>query len=333
VSGSAIAQSAELEYGDDDDTGAMPEEDIETQTGHEGSAAPVLSGGRVLASWVFSVIAHAILFLVMLLTPWLANIVEEQRPAPVANIQVVGDPEEVSYATFISPELRPESPGSPEADPAIEPRQFDRLSDLTRRPDDDLQIVGIGTGGGDFSQFGLRGGGESGPTFFGAGGAKAQGARRIVYVVDKSGSMTDTFAFVREELHRSITALRRSQKFHVIFFSSGSPVENPPHRPVSAIEAQKREFFSFLAGVTPGGSTHPEQSMRRAFESEPDIIFFLTDGEFDPGLVQKLDGWNRGRRVRIFTIAYFNPHGAELLKTIAREHRGEFRFVTENDLP
>ena len=145
--------------------------------------------------------------------------------------------------------------------------------------------------------------------------------------------MLDTFIHVRNELIRSISTLRRSQKFHVIFFSAGVPLENPPRRPVAAIQAQKTAFFEFLDGVVPEGSTHPEQAMRRALALEPDLVYFLTDGEFDPALLPKLDGWNRDRRVRIFTIAYFDESGVELLEKIAREHGGEFKFVSEDDIP
>ena len=73
--------------------------------------------------------------------------------------------------------------------------------------------------------------------------------------------------------------------------------------------------------------------MRRALATEPEMIYFLTDGEFDPGIAEKLDHWNEDRRVRIFTIAFFNQARAALLERIAREHGGEFKFVTEHDVP
>ena len=104
-------------------------------------------------------------------------------------------------------------------------------------------------------------------------------------------------------------------------------------RPVSAIRARKEELYGFLQSVEPQGSTDPAPAMRAAFMAEPDVIYFLTDGEFDRDLLPKLDRWNRDRQVRIFTIAYFNRTGAALLEEIAREHGGEFRFVTEHDLP
>jgi hypothetical protein len=196
-----------------------------------------------------------------------------------------------------------------------------------------IPIIGIGggaSGGGGESGLGLGGG--AGPEFFGLG-ATAPGVRTIVFVVDRSGSMVGTFAAVRAELKRSISALRRSQKFHVIFFNSGDPIENPPMRPVNAVDANKREFFEFLDNVTPGGGTRPERAMRRALALEPDLIYFLSDGLFEAELLDRLDEWNRTRHTKIYTIAYLDQSGRKLLESIARQHGGEFKFVTEDELP
>ncbi len=144
----------------------------------------------------------------------------------------------------------------------------------------------------------------------------------------------DSFAFVRDELKRSISALRRSQKFHVIFFNSGPPMENPPQRLVSAIAAQKQQFFDFLETVFPRGDTKPERALQRALSLEPDLVYLLSDGiDFQRSLMERLNEWNRKRRTRIYTIAYLDQSGSETLEYIAREHNGEFKFVTENDLP
>ena len=88
-----------------------------------------------------------------------------------------------------------------------------------------------------------------------------------------------------------------------------------------------------MVTVSPEGSTHPEKAMRKAILAQPDMIYFLTDGEFHPSLLEKLDKWNHNRLVRIYTIAFFDQVGKELLERIAREHGGEFKFVSENDMP
>ncbi|MBI1825439.1 MAG: VWA domain-containing protein [Planctomycetes bacterium] len=196
-----------------------------------------------------------------------------------------------------------------------------------------LPLIGIGGGGGtgEPGTSGLPGGGPASPGFFGAGAA-AQGVRSIVYVVDRSASMVGSFHAVISELRRSISALRRSQKFHVIFFSS-EPIESPPHRLVNAVDAHKRELFDFLSTIEPRGGTKPERAIQVALALQPDIIYLLSDGVFDPSLLPQLNEWNKQRKTRIFTIAFVDPSGRELLEEIAHEHNGEFKFVSEDELP
>jgi uncharacterized protein with von Willebrand factor type A (vWA) domain len=195
-----------------------------------------------------------------------------------------------------------------------------------------LSIIGIGGGGGeDFAKYGLSSAGGPGPKFFGLGG-RARGARRIVYVVDRSGSMMTTFEAVRQELRKSIAGLRRSQRFHVIFFNAGQPVENRPKKLVPATSAQQQRLLEFVATIQAEGGTDPIPAMERAFAVKPDLIYFLTDGDFDPLLLEKLRQWNRGQRVRIFALAYVSEAGRVLLEQIAREHNGEFKFISEDDI-
>jgi uncharacterized protein with von Willebrand factor type A (vWA) domain len=141
-----------------------------------------------------------------------------------------------------------------------------------------------------------------------------------------------TFEAVRVELRKSIAGLRRSQRFHVIFFNAGPPVENRPNKLVPATTSQQQRLFEFLATIQAEGGTDPIPAMARAFEVKPDLVYFLTDGDFDPLLLEKLRQWNRDKRVRIFTLAYVSQAGRVLLEQIAREHDGEFKFISEHDI-
>lgn len=304
------------------------------------SGVPFVEGRRVVSAWVVSIAIHAGLFIGMLLLvfPYSPHL---QSLLPVTRAELVGDPQagllaEAAFARSSIPAFQ-NQPSD-----VLDPRHLRQQTPKTDLAGEiagkgtsrksELSIVGIGGGGGDFSKYGLDVGGEMGAEFFGLG-RTARGVQKIVYVVDRSGSMADTFEVVRQELRRSIGELRRSQKFHVIFFNAGEPLENPPRRLVSGIAAHKHELFEFLGKVTTGGSTDPSAAMRRALSLEPDVIYFLTDGEFEKALIPRLDEWNKARRTRIFTIAFFGSGGAALLEQIAREHGGEYRFVTENDLP
>ncbi len=301
------------------------------QTHHHGSSSMTLTGKGVAASWVISIGLHifGLGIMVMLVFPFSPR---NTADLPISNSEILTELPPTAFANSTEPTLTDQRTLEQPTKKFFDPKPTDSLSELTMTRKPDLAILGIGVSGSESSDFGLAVGGASGPQFFGLGGS-AKGARNIVYVVDRSGSMIDTFVYVQRELKRSISALRRSQKFHVIYFNAGEPLENTPRKLVSAITAQKQSFYKFTDQVFPEGSTHPERAMQRALSLEPDLIYFLTDGEFDPQLIPKLDGWNRGRHTKIFTIAFVDAAGADLLDTIAREHGGKFRFVSENDLP
>ncbi|MCX5685403.1 MAG: hypothetical protein NT049_17235, partial [Planctomycetota bacterium] len=69
------------------------------------------------------------------------------------------------------------------------------------------------------------------PNFFGVPIGKPP--RKIVFILDRSGSMTDSIDFVKHELKRCVGCLADSDRFHIIFFSSGPPVEMPPRQLVA----------------------------------------------------------------------------------------------------
>ncbi len=294
-----------------------------------------LAGGAVLTAWILSVLYHAVVFLGMYAIPWLAELAwsPAEGPAPVA--ELVSPVQQTSASISPWPDAEPAKQVTELERLQFEPDRFQPMETLSPKRVDQLEILGIGTAGGDAEtgdfSIPFRGGG---PDFFGLG-SQARGARRIVYVVDRSGSMLTTFAGVVRELKESIGGLRRSQRFHVIFFNSGQPLEKPPRRLVSAVRSHKRAAYQFFSTITPAGNTDPRPALRRAFAVEPDLIYFLTDGEFQEharSTLTMLDRMNRHKKVRIFTIAYVNQHGAAVLERIAREHNGEYRFVSEDEI-
>ncbi len=325
---------------------------------HEGSASPNLTGRGVLLSWVLSILFHiaALGGMYLLVFPYAAPRAEVEHAVTFA--QVVGDIDATGTAPVPPSATQPTT--TPAAQSPINPA--DQRLQPTLSPLDSMATGSLGSPSGSVSDtsgglggltvpgvpvIGLGGGtagsgGDAGPpgVSLGSGGAtffglqsSAPGVRSIIYVVDRSGSMTDTFAAVRAELKRSIGALRRSQKFHVIFYNSGDPTENTPRKPVPAIEANKRAFYEFLEEITPTGGTRPERALRRALDLEPDLIYFLSDGAFEPDVVERLQEWNRNGKTKIYTIAYLDQQGRKLLEQIARQNGGEFKFVTDHDLP
>ena len=292
-----------------------------------------VSPRAALLAWGVSFALHVALFTTMFLLPWLSDIVGQTDELPIAHTDLLGELTEARLVTDTTPDLAFEPETANPESLQVTPKRFDNLVEQASAARPELSIIGVGTGGGeDFGKFGLRSSsGGPGPEFFGLG-KRARGAHKIVYVVDRSGSMMTTFQAVRNELQNSVDGLRRNQKFHVIFFNAGPPLENRPKTLVPATAVQKRRLFEFLETIHAEGSTDPIPAMERAFAVKPDLIYFLTDGDFDPALLEKLRTWNKNHEVRVYTFAYVSEQGRILLEQIAREHDGEFKFISEHDI-
>ncbi|MHC4089526.1 MAG: VWA domain-containing protein [Planctomycetota bacterium] len=289
-------------------------------------------GKAIVLAWTVSILWHTAMFAAMFLMPWLADFAGPADDLPIARTDLLGELTQARVTSSARPTFNTDTTSTTTNDPQLKPKRFESLTQPVSAARPELSIIGIGTGGGgDFSKYGLRAGSGPGPSFFGLG-KRARGARRIVYVVDRSGSMLTTFEAVRRELRSSIGKLRRSQRFHVIFFNAGEPLENRPKKLVPATASQKKELLEFLDAIQPERGTDPIPAMRRAFAVKPDLIYFLTDGDFDPLLLEKLREWNKDHGVRIFTLAYVSQAGRVLLEQIARENNGEFKFISEHDI-
>jgi secreted protein with Ig-like and vWFA domain len=75
-----------------------------------------------------------------------------------------------------------------------------------------------------------------------------------------------------------------------------------------------------------GGGTMPENSLLAALKLKPDAIYLLTDGQFDPAVVDTVTKENK-KKVVINTIGFMYPAAEPLLKKLADENKGKYRFV------
>jgi len=297
------------------------------------SPSMTLSGKGLVSVWLLSLALHLLLLAAMFALVFPYGREEPDSDLPVARTEIVGALDAPAFAPSPAPKLSDAAVVTKPSELRFSPKPAPSPIDVLPSAKPDLSLIGIGGAGGDLSHLGLSIGKSNGPEFFGLGGS-AREAKRIVYVVDRSGSMLDTFVFVQKELERSIRALRRSQKFHVIFFNEGPPLEAPPRELVSAIGRRKGEFFDFLKKVHPIGGTDPAPAIRRALSLKPDLVYLLSDGmDFDPGLLERIAVWNKDVKAKFFTIAYLDQAGRRILEAIARQTNGDFTFVSENDLP
>lgn len=203
---------------------------------------------------------------------------------------------------------------------------------------------GAGDGTGQVAPFGVPGGGGGiGPraNFVGISG----NARRVVYVCDATGTMLGLkFKLLQKQLYKAIDILKPIQGFNVIFFKGGdSDAEwsNPfADELVVANPANKQKVRQFIDQFqVVGRGTNPLPALRAAFAQKPQLVYFLTDGEFDnvvgyEQVLAEVRKLNADKSVKVNTIAFIsNDEKAEqALQKMASENGGRFVKVEDRDL-
>ena len=193
---------------------------------------------------------------------------------------------------------------------------------------------GTGDGGGPLAPFGIPGGGGGiGPKspFMGVSG----NAMKVVYLCDSSGSMMNKFDTLRQELRKAADTLKPIQSFDIIFFSEDNFVALDKQLMLATPEV-KRKAYDFLDKTAPHGSSDPIPGLKAAFATQPQLIYMLTDGDFpnNAQMLEELRKLNKDKKVKINTIA-FADRGEEyekMLKQVADENGGLFKFVSDTDL-
>ena len=195
----------------------------------------------------------------------------------------------------------------------------------------------------------------------GGGGTQFMGiptdAKSIVYILDFSSSMRNEDGrekLLKSELAKSIQSLRDGCQFTVILFGispangaklvaspnkSGTVFTNALPMPPSGewLAATPSNRDSAIRWVTqhesdPAAGSGTWDSMRIALLMKPEVIFLLTDGEFDSSdigmLRDEITAGNSGLLTKINTIAFASENDVPSLQTIAQENNGFYRRVT-----
>ena len=132
---------------------------------------------------------------------------------------------------------------------------------------------------------------EPGPADYTASGQLygLPGAKRVVYLVDASGSLVDGFPFILDELRRCITSLQPEQSYAIVFFRGGEVVEAPPLGMVKADTHALARTVRWLdprrQPLVPRGTARPDAALRRALAYRPDAVVLISDdltGRIDP---------------------------------------------------
>lgn len=304
-----------------------------------------------LTPWGMSIVFHAGLVLLAVFLAWntASQTVDDELP-----IDVITSFNKRSEALAVFQANRVTSNPSPQ-----------RSVEVQRRPVATPGTPGYAANSGSTSNLiGLFGGGMSGggsrSNPFGPGdsvgsvpeadlfGLKGE-ARKLVYLVDASGSLIDTFPFVINELKRSINELEADQSFTVIFFQDRDVIEVPPRGLRAASEENKRRVIEWIdpaaGNVVPRGGTTPVNALRLALQYKPHLMFLLSDNITGSGVFQvdqrrllaDIERANAGG-TKINTIQYIYPDPLVTkglkgtMELISNRSGGDTKYVDARDL-
>lgn len=176
------------------------------------------------------------------------------------------------------------------------------------------------------------------------------GATRVVYLLDASGSLVDTFPFILDELQRALSELRPEQSFAVLFFSGNNVTEAPPYGMKRATTQAVRHTSQWVdpgsGRIIASGRPNADAAIRRALAYQPDAIILLSDGLTDGGdramatraRLLSLIGTANTNDVVFHTLQVRRPDPLSsptrlgTLELIALQSGGVHRYLGEDDL-
>lgn len=182
-------------------------------------------------------------------------------------------------------------------------------------------------------------------------GAESSG-NSFCFVLDGSGSMRGgPWEAARIELLKSISSLKPTQRFYVIFFNkevmaiTEPGTIQPATKPLAATPENLAHVKRWLDTLQIMTGEPPMKAMEAALEIECDCVYYLADGEMSDSVAKKLlDMLRKKNRVNdiidgevvvmpIHTIAYYSDKGLEIMRRIAEENRGQFAYVPKPNKP
>ena len=299
---------------------------------------------RRILPWAGSIALHLFLVIVAMIVTWTV-VVKREEPPPV----IVADFESLAYdpiATIESPPVEAErvETGVPE--------------DLLSRPDvsssiDDLLDVRPEAPAVEPTLAPPLEAAQpiaAAPLSASFVGLSTSNARRIVYVIDASGSMMRALPVVLQELQRSLERLSPAQSFGLVFFQRNEALVAPPQGRLSPANRDViRDRMEWISeNVIPEGRSNPLAALQAALDMKPDVIFLLSEnitgaGEFEidqSDLLAFLNDANPRerssgrRRLQINCIQFLDPDPLDTLKRIADEHGGDrgYKFLDRQEL-
>jgi hypothetical protein len=177
-------------------------------------------------------------------------------------------------------------------------------------------------------------GGKARTSLFGLAGE----GYKFVYVFDRSASMggsgRTSLRAVKAELLQSLKSLDTVHQFQIIFYNERPTIFNPtgqPGRLAFATEQNKQRALRFIESIVADGGTDHEEALKLAIRLQPDVIFFLTDGDdpkLTPAQLAKIQHMAAGITINAIEFGPGpKPAGASFLAALAEQNGGGYTYI------
>lgn len=300
-----------------------------------------------LVPWVVSFFLHVGIVILALFALWstVRDSSEEEIIIPMVELsETPGAPLEMQTEQTMQESSRPQ----PREIVSESTDAAEASNPLEAEVDTSTDLVGMADLGMDSSErpfdTSIASGAEFEVQFMGNRGGNA---RKLVFVIDASGSLIDTLPYVIDELKKTINKLSERQQFTIIFFKNDEAIEVPtPNRGFKRGTGQvKQQVVEWIdQNIVPGGGSNPIPAIERALAYRPDLVFLLSDEIEGQGqyaidqrrLLAAIERANTGG-TKISTIQFlYRSELAELgmmgtMELIARESGGTYKFVSSDE--
>ena len=192
---------------------------------------------------------------------------------------------------------------------------------------------GGGGGGGRGGEAALPGDRLATVRVFGVNG----NGTKFVYVFDRSGSMTGhKLEGVKKELLRSLSTLNFRHQFNIIFYDDRYIVWEPKRKLVIANARAKKEAEEFVRSIGPRGGTSHLPPLLAAIQCQPEVIFFLTDGQdLTEEQLAKINQQSGNISINVIQYDDGRDGQSQILRRLAELNRGDYQYidVSKNGVP
>lgn len=161
--------------------------------------------------------------------------------------------------------------------------------------------------------------------------------KTFVFVIDRSGSMDERggrpMRAAKSQIVQNIDRLDDFNQFNIIFYNDTFLFWRGGRKMPFAKEPERESAKRFVEGMIPAGGTRHEEPLREAIRLQPEVIFFLTDGDeselqLNSGQLARIQRANtRSIQINVIQFGLGANRESSFLKRLAAENRGMYKYI------